>query len=294
MPIFAEPVVSLRASSDDALWIGTEKGVTLLPGGPEGRNSAQSFTSVDGLARGPVTTLFEAADGAMWFGTNGGGVSRINRHDSAGPAQNAQPPNNPQFTTFTTADGLNSVTVNGIAQDSEGAMWFAGGPRNEIGIAGLSRYDGTSFVNFSRADGFGGELTYGVHVDQHGGLWATSVFGVSHYDYRSLTLFGEGEGLDPGAVWNIVSTSDGNVWFQVDSGPAKLSRFDGAKLVKLTRDDGLPGANPADIYLDRDGALLVSDWEAGRSVARFNPGSTVGERIRFELLEGSGRVLGGE
>ncbi|MEO8352919.1 MAG: response regulator, partial [Chthoniobacteraceae bacterium] len=85
-----------------------------------------------------------------------------------------------------------------------------------------------------------------------------------------------------------VSTADGNVWFRVGNEEAKLSRFDGHRLVKLTRDDGLPGARPSDLYLDRDGALLVSDWEAGRPIARFDPGSAADERIHFELIDGSG------
>jgi signal transduction histidine kinase/DNA-binding response OmpR family regulator/ligand-binding sensor domain-containing protein len=283
VPLFEDSVVSLRSASDGGLWIGTAKGVTLLPPGPDGRKAAQTFTSTDGLANGPVTTIFEASDGAMWFGTEGSGVSRLNAE--RGP-QNAEKVS--RFTSFTSADGLNNNTVTGIAQDAEGSMWFAGGPRNDIGIAGLSRYDGKSFVNFSRTDGLVGARVSGVHLDQHGGLWATTTFGVSHYDYRSVTILGEADGLDTGAVWKIASTSDGNVWFQVDDDPAKLSRFDGAKLVKLTRDDGLPGARPAALYVDRDGALLVSDWERDRPVARFKPTSTAGERIRFELLEGSG------
>jgi ligand-binding sensor domain-containing protein len=125
-------------------------------------------------------------------------------------------------------------------------------------------------------------------LDAQGGLWAATRSGVSHYDDRSVTYFGESDGLDAGAIWNIASTSDGNVWFQVGGAQAKLSRFDGRKLVKLTRDDGLPGASPADLYVDRDGALLVSDFDAARPVARFDPSSNAGERIRFETMEGSG------
>jgi hypothetical protein len=185
------------------------------------------------------------------------------------------------FTTFTTADGMNNNAIRAIAQDPKGAMWFGG-------AVGMSRYDGKSFVNFSSADGLAGKDVFGLQFDHEGGLWAATSAGVSHYDQWSVTILGEQEGLDPGTVTSIVSTSDDNVWFKVGANPAKLSRFDGKRLVKLTRDDGLPGANPAALYLDRDGALLVSDVETGRPVARFDPASGSGERIRFDLVDGSG------
>ena len=277
VPLFAEPVLSLRAASDGGLWIGTAKGASLLPAG--GVKVSKAFTTAEGLAKGRVTAIFEDTDGAMWFGTDSGGVSRFNRQPRAGEAP-LKDDAAPTFTTFTAADGLNNNSVSGIAQDAEGAIWFAG-------TTGLSRYDGKSFVNFSSADGLAGKGVLGLQLDQQGGLWAATSAGVSHYDQWSVTILGEQEGLDPGIVSSIVSTSDGNVWFRVGN-EGKLSRFDGRRLVKLTRDDGLPGANPAALYLDRDGALLVSDLEAGRPVARLDPASTAGERIRFDLMEGSG------
>ena len=285
VPLFAEPVVSLRVASDGGLWIGTDNGVTLWPAGAGDLKPAKLFTSADGLAKGTVTAIFEAADGTMWFGSAGGGVSRMNRGIKGEASLNDDPA--PAFTTFTTADGLGDNTVLAIAQDADGAMWFTGGDINKRGLAGLSRYDGQSFVNFSSADGLVDNTVLGLHLDSQGGLWATTVRGVSHYDDRSVTFLGEAEGLDPGVVTGIVSTTDGNVWFKVGTSPAKLSRFDGQRLVKLTRDDGLPGANPAALYLDHDGALLVSDWEAGRPIARFDPITATGERIRFELLKES-------
>ena len=60
------------------------------------------------------------------------------------------------------------------------------------------------------------------------------------------------------------------------------------RLVKLTRDDGLPGARPAALYLDRDGALLVSDWEASGPSRGSIQLRLLVSGIRFEMMEGSG------
>ena len=158
VPLFAEPVSSLRAGSDGDLWIGTAKGATRLPSGEAGSQAAQNFTSADGLGTGPVIALFEAADGAMWFGSGAGGVSRLNRRTKGREASSNDDPS-PAFTTFTTADGLNNNTVRRIAQDAEGTMWFAGGSQVGAGNGGLSRYDGKSFVNFRRADGLASDMS---------------------------------------------------------------------------------------------------------------------------------------
>ncbi len=285
VPLFTEPVSLLRAASDGGLWIGTDNGVTLLPAGAADLKAAQRFTQTDGLARGRVKAIFEAADGTMWFGSDGGGVSRMNRRTKRGEAAPKDDPS-PVFTTFTAADGLQNNTISAIAQNADGEMWFAGGNPVDGALAGLSRYDGKSFITFSSADGLAIGFVKGLHVDPQGGLWVATDRGVSHYDFRSVTMIGEAEGLDPGIIGEIVSTSDGNIWFKVGERPAKLSRFDGQKVVKLTRDDGLPGADPATLYVDRDRSLLLSDWL--NPVARFDPGAAGGERIRFdELVLGS-------
>ncbi|MCF7730745.1 MAG: response regulator [Akkermansiaceae bacterium] len=286
VPLFAEPVLSLCAASDGGLWVGTSSGVTLFPAGVPGGKDAQTFTSADGLATGPVTALFEAADGAIWCGTKAGEVSRLDRQARRGEAATAGDPP-PGFTTSTPADGLSDLSIHGMAQDADGAIWFAGEPRTHGGNAGLSRFDGKSFVNFSVADGLVADTVHGLRFDQRGGLWVATGAGVSHYDERTVTTLAEAEGLDSGPVLSIVSTADNNVWFRIGE-EGKLSRFDNTRLVKLTRDNGLPGARSAALYRDRDGALLVADEEAGCLVARFDPAASVGERIRFDLLKGSG------
>jgi len=283
VPLFTERVLSLLIDSTGGLWIGTPGGVTLFPSGIEGADEARRFTAADGLAKGSVMNLFEAADGSVWIASWDGGVSRMDRA-TIGDAI-ASDDRSPAFKTFTTADGLFRNQVRRIAQDADGNMWFASGTAEEDGSASLSRFDGESFINFGRADGLAGGGVADIHFDAHGGLWAVTLFGVSHHDDRSVTVLGEAEGLDPGRVTGIVSTLDGNLWVQVAGSTAKLSRYDGRGFTKLTRDDGLPGAQPSALYLDRDGALLVGDWNSG--VARFDPASTAGERNRFELMNGS-------
>jgi len=296
VPLLEEPIFSMYADSKGGLWAGTGKGVSLISTTVDGADEVQTFTARDGLANGAVTAIFEAADGAMWFGTalgTGGRVSRHNRRsspapDSALPLSNSPPPFS--FTTFGPADGLPAIGIGGIAQDAAGAMWFAGASfaSQSARNAGLVRYDGKSFVAYSTADGLASGWASRIRFDSHGGLWIGTVSGVSHFDPSSFMLLGEQDGLDPGLVRRMASTSDGNVWFLVgaDRNP-KLSRFDGKKLVKVTREDGLSGTRPQVLHVDRDGALLVSDVDRGQPIVRFDPASAATDRLRFAPVENS-------
>ena len=78
------------------------------------------------------------------------------------------------------------------------------------------------------------------------------------------------------------------MWFQVGESAGKLSRFDGQRLAKVTREDGLQGTGVSCLFVDRDGALLVGGVRA--AIAMFMPSTTAGERPRFETVEGSGPV----
>ena len=287
VPLLQDPIFSLHADSKDGLWVGTAKGVTRISTSREAGHEIQAFTPNDGLATGTVHAIFEAADGRMWFGTSGGGVSRMTRDASATPTPGAQAATEFSFTTFGPTDGLPTISILDIAQDADGAMWFAGS-RNGNGPGtspALIRYDGRSFVAFSPADGLPSAWASCLQIDTQGGLWIGTFSGLSHFDPASFTLLGEADGLDPGMIRSIASTADGNVWFLIGNNSSKLSRFDGMKLVKVARDDGLPGTLPSDLYVDRDGAVLVAD--VNQPIARFDSASATTELRRFASVENS-------
>ncbi len=120
-------IASLYCDAAGAMWVGTQEGVRRYSdgGGTTNGPSLTSWTRQDGLAPGPVSSIFQAADGAMWFGTMGGGVSRLD------PA--ASPGGTNAFVTYSTLDGLAETNVYAITQDRSGAMWFASGPAQQRG-----------------------------------------------------------------------------------------------------------------------------------------------------------------
>jgi signal transduction histidine kinase/DNA-binding response OmpR family regulator/ligand-binding sensor domain-containing protein len=303
VPLLAEEIFSFCADSQDGLWIGIARGVTRISTKHENGDETRTFTRADGLAKGEVAAIFEAADGTMWFGTKGsskvsGGLSRLNRGVSGLSTLNPQPLVAPKpgeggstlFTTYGPADGLPQLSIRTIAQDAAGAIWFTSDLSMPGNQPGLVRFDGKSFVAFSPEDGLASSWALGLQLDAQGGLWIGTYNGLSHFDPASFTLLGEADGLDPGGVLDIQSTADENVWFLIGQGapgpssPKKLTRFDGKKLVKVTREDGLTGTQP-NLHVDRDGALLVADYS--QPMVRFDPASAEAGQVRFAPVTNS-------
>jgi signal transduction histidine kinase/ligand-binding sensor domain-containing protein len=72
---------------------------------------------------------------------------------------------------FTVAQGLANDSVTAITPDSRGFLWFAT-------LDGLSRYDGSAFVNYSTEDGLPDRMVWAVAEDREGGLWIGTAGGL--------------------------------------------------------------------------------------------------------------------
>jgi signal transduction histidine kinase/CheY-like chemotaxis protein/ligand-binding sensor domain-containing protein/protocatechuate 3,4-dioxygenase beta subunit len=282
-PLQSLPIFSLYRDASGAMWIGAGDGVRCYTSAAGATNtpSLTSFTTRDGLATGNVRSIFQAKDATLWFGTEGGGVSRFDPKADAPAA----------WRTFTTREGLPDNEVWAICQDTEGAMWFSSSPSGWDGTPrprGLVRYDGKTFVVFDRLDGLAADTTRDLHLDANGDLWLTTGNGLFRYDYRSVASFGAADGLDTGPVWGLIATADTNVWIRVGQAQAKLSRFDGQRIVKIRASDGLSGSHVSALLVDTNGVLLVGDFLA--PVSRYNPAGKSGVRPTFEPVEGTARA----
>ncbi len=100
------------------------------------------------LSQHRVYSLLQDSKGNLWFGTLGAGVYKYDGN---------------QFTNWNSSQGLINNVVMDIAEDAKGNIWFA---TNE----GVSRFNGTSFVNLDSTNGIIGAV-YSLAEDQNGVMW---------------------------------------------------------------------------------------------------------------------------
>ncbi|MBS4056295.1 MAG: histidine kinase [Bacteroidales bacterium] len=94
---------------------------------------------------------------------------------------------------YTVQDGLVQSQVMAVFQDSRGYIWA--GTKG-----GVSRFDGSAFVNITAREGLLGNLIENIIEDHRGRIWFLSVEGLSCYDQEKITtyptdLFKGGTGL---------------------------------------------------------------------------------------------------
>lgn len=94
----------LLLESPQALWIGTQRGLSRFSAG-----TFKNFTRSDGLGADMISCMQRDRTGQLWVGTHGGGLSAYR---------------DGRFVTFTTRDGLLSDYVKQIVEDDHEQLWL--------------------------------------------------------------------------------------------------------------------------------------------------------------------------
>jgi serine/threonine protein kinase len=156
------------------------------------------------------------------------------------------------YTKLGSADGLASSRINDLLVDDAGVLWIATD-------AGISRYDGETFITYDEADGLDANWIQALFLDEAGGLWAGS-----HGGERGLNYY-DGQGWGPPPIPPLPVEFPG---VQILGGSEEaglfvgledqgLALFDGEAWIVLTSADDLPGDGILDALLTDD-ALWVS------------------------------------
>jgi len=150
-------------------------------------------------------------------------------------------------------DGLSGDDVRAVVQDSAGFLW--------VGLrGGLSRYDGSYFVNYTRADGLVGDGVNALAFDHAGDLWIGTATGLSHFDGEQFTNYTSKDGLVDDNIRALAVDEQGDLWLGTQRG---LSRFDGSYFINYTRADGITGGVVENLLVDRRGSLWISTRDEG-------------------------------
>ena len=284
-----EPVMSLRADRNGALWIGTmDKGVATLD-----RHGKLTWIPVKrgdphALSAAGIMTVYQARDGQMWIGTYGGGANIV---DPATALVRQLP--------YGSAPGAVSAdSVTAITQDSQGYLWIG----TNGGGLDLARPDGTVIRVFRHdphdPSSLPANTVYALAVDSRDRLWVgTSGGGLAlatgadsapqSLRFRTYSL---GQGLTSDTINGVLVDGDGRVWLSGEAGLMRLDPDTGAVKTFHVADGAVGEEFTANAYFRmRDGRLCFGG-PGGFNI--FDP-SRLTERLQAPRLALTGvEILG--
>jgi ligand-binding sensor domain-containing protein/signal transduction histidine kinase len=274
-------VRAVRQTRDGYLWVATYDGLARFDGV---RFAVFNRENTPALPSNIFTSLCEGRDGALWAGSDGGLV----RFRGG------------EFFTFTTARGLSSDMVGGLAEAPDGALLVAAGNAlhtlrgetisrvshinlpaaqavrqvyaarsGDVWLAtnrGALRLAGNRVRHYTARDGLGTENLTSVGEDRQGNLWFGTVGGgLIRYDGARF----EGYPIKPDAPDNIVyaiaEDGAGRLWAGTHGG---LYRLGPDRMTGFARGDGLPSDFVTALWADREGSLWVGTDGGGLAQVR--------------------------
>ena len=108
--------------------------------------------------------------------------------------------------TYSMADGLSSIRIQHVAEDSEGYLWFATWDN------GACRFDGDEFQIFTQRDGLCSDQVNTVYMDSQGWLWFGTSKGICWYDGANFHHL-EDDGIAGRTVQSIYEDREGRIWY---------------------------------------------------------------------------------
>ena len=169
------------------------------------------------------------------------------------------------WTVYNTGNsGLPNNSVQAIAVDADGSMWFS------TFTNGVAHFDGTTWTVYNTGNsGLPSNDVRAIAVDADGSVWFGMMGGgVAHFDGTNWTVYNPGNsGLPSVDVFAIATNADGSHWFGTYVGG--VAHFDGTNwTVYNTENSGLPNGVVMAITASADGSVWFGTNIAG--AARFD------------------------
>ena len=204
--ILADSVTAVGIDGQSVRYIGTPKGLSILKGDKWDKFLGRTHEEI--LSRYKISAVSATTNGYVYASTQGGGVSRFKYTDAVSGETTLNKPwawglpsdtvytvvadgitqwygtnrgigyhttqdTKTDWVTYTRADGLVCDTVNAIAKDLAGSMWF-GTPK------GVSKLTVDKWLNYTIKDGLVANKVNTIAVDADGSIWFGTDNGISH------------------------------------------------------------------------------------------------------------------
>lgn len=204
--ILSDSITAVGIDQANVKYFGTSKGLSIFNGTKWDKYLGRTNEVI--LSRFKISSVSTATNGYTYAATQGGGVSRFKYTDAvSGETTLNKPwawglPSDTVYTvvadgiaqwygtnrgigyhstqdtktdwiTYTRADGLVCDTVNAIAKDLTGSMWFG----THLGV---SKFTVDKWLNYTIKDGLVANKVNTIAVDADGSIWFGTDNGISH------------------------------------------------------------------------------------------------------------------
>ncbi|MBI4652131.1 hypothetical protein HY745_12830 [Candidatus Desantisbacteria bacterium] len=231
----------------NALWIGTENGIT--------KYDSTGWTNFSDITNKRVTSIAQDSQGYLWLGTWGGGILKINKNQ------------NTIVNRYKRADGLLSDYINSIYISPDGNIWSA------AWLGGLSKFNGTTWVSYTKADGLGGETVYSIAREAAGIYWFVTDDGLTKFDgttWKNHTIL---NGLPMGNISSIAIDSTNTKW--IGTRGRGIIKYNNTVNTVYTKADGLSDNYILQVNVDNNGKVWGATNNGGISVYNGNSWETI-------------------
>ncbi len=176
--------IELLLDRDDALWVGTRRGVARW----DGRRFTM-YTRKDGLTDEQVNVMYQDFDGNVWAGTRGGGLNRF------------RPPTVP---TYTDAEGMSRNDASAALADRHGRVWVL------FRDSGPDVLENGAWRPADAAGVMAGEVPYSIVEDTAGRIWVSTETHLWMWDGSRFVRPEWTRPLEPAGA--IMAARDGGLW----------------------------------------------------------------------------------
>ncbi|HOJ02680.1 MAG TPA: two-component regulator propeller domain-containing protein [Bacteroidota bacterium] len=201
--VWGARIHSMHALRDGAVWIGSERGITVLEARGGAMSHIELFRNDAASGRDAVRALYQDRGGWVWIGCDRTGLWMLDAKHRHG----TQFLHDPGDST-----SLPGNTVYCIHEDSNGQLWLGTS-------AGLCRFDRTRgvFTTYTTSEGLPNNTVYAILEDEAGRFWISTNKGLAlvHPQGGVLAAFTVDDGLQGnefnGAAW--FRHGDGTMYF---------------------------------------------------------------------------------
>ncbi len=230
------------------------------------------WTEQEGLSRESVWSLAHGLDGTLWVGTQYG----LNYSTTATGAMGFRPK---------PIQGLEMIRS--LATGKDGRIWIGGDPS---GVMDLDPRTG-AVRRYGPQQGIDSNQILHLGFDHEARLWAATRQGLFRQKASGLASFEKlsPPGTDRNEVFYSVAAQGSNMWA---TGSRGLARWDGAKWIRLTSQDGLRSTMVSALAMDSDGSAWVGYRDSyGLTHIRFTEGKAVLEHVSQQSGLRSDKVI---